>query len=237
MYASELNTDVKPAPWKLRGDGYLFFYRFNDPVEGMWGDLPPHLQEKWRGGMGAVAWMRYRSSPVGPYDEILCIPGRFAHGRKNRHSVTRIYVNSHRSIQGGRQNWGLPKYYADFRYEQIDTNTEQYTASLDGYPFAQAVMKPGLAKFPLNTRLCPIQLGQWWEGHYLQTELRLNAGVSLMNATLQIDTSKGAVFPNVNDLQPIGTVKLWNFEITFPAPKHTEDAEATVTVGQQPTTL
>lgn len=55
--------------------------------------------------------LKYKSSPVGPYNELAYIPGKYKAGKCSTplFSVQRIWVDSEASVQGGRSNWGLPK--------------------------------------------------------------------------------------------------------------------------------
>lgn len=63
------------------------------------------------------------SPPVGPYDELIYVPGLFSRrprqplrtGRTAAEpieyfpSITRIYVSTDESVYNGRKNWGIPK--------------------------------------------------------------------------------------------------------------------------------
>jgi hypothetical protein len=57
---------------------------------------------KFKGGLSTIQIVRYRDSPVGAYDELLVIPGRFeAPGNKERLRITRIYVSQEGSCWNG----------------------------------------------------------------------------------------------------------------------------------------
>ena len=84
-----------PAPWTLRGSGAVAL--FARPV-------------------GALMLIRYASSPVGPYDELLWLRLRISL-RGPFPSVERIVVNVPASVEGGRHNWGIPKYRAEFDWQ------------------------------------------------------------------------------------------------------------------------
>jgi hypothetical protein len=55
--------------------------------------------------------LKYSSSNVGPYNELVYIPGKYKPGKCSSpvFSVQRIWVDSEASVQGGRINWGLLK--------------------------------------------------------------------------------------------------------------------------------
>jgi len=114
------------------------------------------------GGLCTVQVVRYSDTPVGPYDELLIVPGRFSPERKVR--ITRIYVSTAGSVYNGRRNWNIPKTLAEFTfyptpspdsvlpYSRIDVSSSPggeifFSARLDamwtrgwGVPFSTRVM-------------------------------------------------------------------------------------------------
>ncbi|KAL8767651.1 MAG: hypothetical protein Q9209_005910 [Squamulea sp. 1 TL-2023] len=72
----------------------------------------------WKGGMVMIQLLRYSSTPVGPYDEMILLPGNFdvpgGHGSHIR--ITRIYVSQRDSAFNGRKHWNIPKHIARFKY-------------------------------------------------------------------------------------------------------------------------
>lgn len=206
---------VVPPPWYLRGDGYVFFYRFDRAfVERC---LNEEMLPLWRGGAGAVAWMDYRFSAVGPYRELLFTPGRFDLAGKRNFSITHLYVESAASVVSGRANWGLPKLRCDFDAHMDDDGTEHLIALRDDHPIAWFIVRQKLVKLPVNTALCPVTFVQRLNGKLYRTPLRISAAVSLLDILdIQVD---GAYFPDVSGLMPIGAIKLSDFKIKFPMPK------------------
>lgn len=83
--------DRAGPPWTLRGAGLVAVF----------------------GARGVLMLVRYASSPVGPYDELL-----WAEVRDSpvglRPTVTRIVVSTEASVVWGRRNWGIPKELAAF---------------------------------------------------------------------------------------------------------------------------
>ncbi|MCD0165179.1 hypothetical protein IHN58_05875, partial [Deinococcus sp. 12RED42] len=83
--------DRAGPPWTLRGAGLVAVFA----------------------GRGVLMLVRYASSPVGPYDELLWAEVRGSPvGR--RPQVTRIVVSTEASVVWGRRNWGIPKELASF---------------------------------------------------------------------------------------------------------------------------
>lgn len=212
---------VVPPPWALRGNGYLFFYRFSERFIDQQAAISPELRAVWRGGVGALAWMDYRISQVGAYRELLFIPGRFQQGGKRQHSITRIFVESWESVVSGRANWGIPKFHSDFDTRMEEDGTETLTALMDGEPFARFQVVQQLLKLPVNTQLCPITLVQHWQGQVFQTPLRVQAAVSLLD--VRSIWTDGRCLPDLSDQTPLGALKLSNFRIIFPTPTISAD--------------
>lgn len=206
-----------PPPWRLTGDGYVIFYRFNRDFALAW--TPPELRDRFRGGTGAVAFVNYKTSPVGEYGELLFMPGRFRDGKRDRLSITRIFVSTYSSVMSGRENWGIPKERASFGINLDETGGETlYTEANNGDPIAEFKVRAGLLKLPIpNNRLFPLQIVQWWEGAQYNTKFWGSGGIGLMDVEgIRIN---GDLFPDVSGYQPVGAVKVWDFRLTFGVPK------------------
>ncbi|MFQ3567009.1 MAG: acetoacetate decarboxylase family protein [Aggregatilineales bacterium] len=212
----DASTTVVPPPWKLTGDGWVLFYRFDREFVRQPNAILPELRGTWRGGLGAIAWMNYLTSGVGPYGELLFIPGRFQAGKRRYHSISRIYVGTAASVVSGRANWGIPKELADFSIQTADDGLDHLSASASGTPIAHMVARPGRARLPVNTTLCPVTLMQHYMGMVFYTPLRIRAGVRWLEVLeLESDPER---FIDLGTAQPLGAVKLDGFRITFPVP-------------------
>ncbi|MCK9249315.1 MAG: acetoacetate decarboxylase family protein [Solirubrobacteraceae bacterium] len=105
-----LPEEPAPAPWELRARSVMWWGRSGRGARDL---VPPAIR---RGGrtVGRVgAFIRYESTPVGSYDEII---GAIAvrRGRGVVGHVPFIVVDSAPSVLGGRSNWLLPKGLAEF---------------------------------------------------------------------------------------------------------------------------
>jgi len=109
---------------------------------------------KFKGGLGTIQVVRYHDTPVGPYDELLLIPGKFevpgtegkdgkGNGkgrRKEMLRITRIYVSQKGTAWNGRKNWNIPKHLASFSF----TTNPNGTTHLEVSPPSSASTEPFL---------------------------------------------------------------------------------------------
>ncbi len=98
-----------PAPWTLSGRGVIVCHR----ASRSW--RKRHFPG-WSGPVTVSMWVDYIETPVGPYREWLLVPGRVANPRGRNFSISHIFVDSEKSLVGGRQNWGIPKEMARFDF-------------------------------------------------------------------------------------------------------------------------
>lgn len=111
-----------PPPWDLRGDVYFFSFWTSasqarnlppmaySPLEAR-SEYASNSSSRPVGGLSMVQILRYRDSPVGPYDELIVVPGSFdwvredASGRRRtgrNPKITRIYVSQKHTCYNGR---------------------------------------------------------------------------------------------------------------------------------------
>ena len=87
---------ISPAPWQLKGEGYLMLYRFSNEFLKKEGYITEELKSSLCLNVGLVMLVNYQSSPVGPYGELLFIPGMFHYKGKYYWHISKIYVSSFR---------------------------------------------------------------------------------------------------------------------------------------------
>lgn len=123
-----------------------------------------------------VEIIRYSSSPIGPYDELLLIPGYFKYEsnqtdkqgtriEKQNLKVSRIYVSDKKTCWNGRKNWNIPKHLARFEFRDLpgkgveikvfpnDIEGSETDAAPSSRPFFEARYTPisYLPSFPVST--------------------------------------------------------------------------------------
>lgn len=204
-----------PAPWKLEGEGIILIYRFSKEwLEGN-GDLPDHLKENFKGGLGYLMIINYSSSPIGPYKELLFIPGKFAPFRK--HAITKIYVSTEVSTQNGHKNWGIPKETLPISWEVKD-GKELIKVKAGEKTVFSCEIKSGGISFPISTSLLPIDLHQVWDGVDFFTKPSGSGSGKLARITdLEINSD---YFPDISTKRPLLAVKIAPFRINFPTAKY-----------------
>ncbi|KAF2177720.1 hypothetical protein K469DRAFT_719651 [Zopfia rhizophila CBS 207.26] len=183
-----------PAPWNTKSECYWLFLALSKLPEGLYDPLEASSEElvdtgnggaggEFRGGLGVVMIVRYRDTPVGPYDELILIPGNFAVPQpsssptppkipKKALRISRIYVSQRTTCYNGRLNWNIPKHLARFTFSAPPTSTGsspplELTAkvfppsSKDGNgtaPFFAVTLKPWrwVPSMPISSRWLPL---------------------------------------------------------------------------------
>ncbi len=213
----ENGVKAYPAPWDLCGKGYIFLYKFKKDFVANSANVPEFLKGAFAGGFGSVMLVDYEQSDAGPYGELLFIPGKFRFGGKKLDTISKIYVSTMESVVNGRVNWGIPKEKAEFSFEEIGSDTEKATITVDGKTAAEFTLKSGRLSFPVSTKLLPFPLVQQYEGkHYFTSFFGKGKGKLAKVVGIKIDP---ALFPDVSLCRPIAVVKVSPFNITFPEAK------------------
>ncbi|KAF2006776.1 hypothetical protein P154DRAFT_422340 [Amniculicola lignicola CBS 123094] len=134
---------LAPAPWQTKSECYWLLMTLRslpkgiyDPLEEEAIGLGTESEERkkevgeFKGGLGIIMVVRYTSTPVGPYDEIIVLPGNFSIPKtpsaplklpKKALRITRIYVSQRTTCYNGRVNWNIPKHLARFSFSAPPT--------------------------------------------------------------------------------------------------------------------
>lgn len=212
-------TDA-PAPWALRGRAYVCMLRAPADLLDQGSFLPPSLKgRRARSPYCYMMFVDYAQSPVGPYHELLYIPGTFAFEDGARHlSISRIFVSSLDSVVNGQRNWGIPKDVAQFDVRYGDDGLDRVRVSKNGKVFAELDFVSWPIPLPVTTAILPkswTTLGQHCEGQaYIY---RPTASGWARPASLKRSRFDVAMFPDLSLAQPLLTVALSSFNMTFHA--------------------
>lgn len=206
-----------PPPWTLNGDGLVLVAHFPEAFVREHGFLAEFQQTGYRGWLSAVMLVDYTTSDVGPYRELLFIPGLFSVGGKTTFSISKIYVSTQVSVENGIENWGIPKEQADFDITHNPDGSRTYVVSQQGKPFFTVRATAGGFSFPVSTRLLPgFQVVQKRRGELLLTAPTATGKGQLARLRdLQIDP---AFFPDITQGTRLATIAVRDFTMVFPVP-------------------
>lgn len=215
-----------PPPWTLTGNGLVLIAHFPEAFVRKQGFLAPYQRFAYRGWIGTVMLVDYQTANVGPYQELLFIPGLFRFGGRTSFSISKIYVSTQDSVSNGRVNWGIPKELADFSFRNNPDGSRSITVSRDGEPFLALQSKPWGPRFPITTNLLPgfqvmqqrlTASGRPSPGSLLLT--RPSASGSARLTSLSGIRINAAFFPDLSLIKPLLSVTVENFRMTFPVPE------------------
>lgn len=206
---------IAPAPWFLTGNGIVMIYRIPEAFNRQYGCMETYQQDGYKGGLGAVMLMDYRTSDVGPYQELLFIPALFSLGGRLGFSISKIYVSTKDSLWNGVQNWGIPKEQARFSTSRQADGSLTFTVGGEENPFFKVHVKPHGLHFPFWTKLLPLfRIMQQSPDGLLLTKPRAKGKAQL--ASLKKIRIDPAYFPPLEDLEPLLVCTLSEFEMIFP---------------------
>ena len=211
-------TDA-PAPWELSGRGYISLLRFPQHSAAQDQFLPDSLHGKRAGSR--TAWMMfvdYEHSDVGPYHELLFIPGSFPFEDGKRHlSISRIFVSSMDSVVNGQRNWGIPKELAQFEVRYGEQGVDAVRVSQNGALIAELAFKHYPLPLPFSTALIPRSLRTLGQHHEGQTFVYTpSASGWIRPARLTHLQSNPALFPDLRGVTAPLSVKVQRFSMVFP---------------------
>lgn len=156
MQYSTLSPQIHtPLPWHLTGDGYILNYWLSPQLTHHLKRF--NLEESKFGRLIQIVLVRYHTSPVGPYDELLLLDHKMNHFKMHS-NIPKIYVSTQASIDEGRFHWGIPKELAQFNWEftktcllcEISTQGEKLRIHLN-------LSNPSFS-FPVSSNILPSQL-------------------------------------------------------------------------------
>ncbi len=206
------------APWNLTGEGYILLCTFDKAFVESHGFLPASLRSHFDGGLGALMCLNYHSSDVGPYHEVLFVPGQFKLGGHDVHSITKIYTSTWESVTGSRENWGVPAELAYFGCERLENGDERVSVKLENETVIDLVLHSyDLLSLPFTAALIP---NVWRELIHFQGEDALtflpNGFGNVHFAQLKSATVNPAYFPDINQGTIVAAFKITNFSLHLP---------------------
>ena len=211
---------LAPAPWDLAGQGYLLALWMPQDVLDHGSFILPQTPRASRGRIAFAMFVDYARSDVGPYHELLYIPGKLRFGAEKedaRLSISRIFVSSQASVVNGRLNWGIPKDRCDFRVQCDGARDRVALLGEDGRNFAEMEFEAFGPRLPAPMQWTPrswrtlsqVRDGQRYtyvpeaRGHFRFARVR----------QWRFDA---AVFPDLAQGRVLAAMKITDFRMTFP---------------------
>lgn len=214
-----MSEPLAPAPWDLVGHGYIFALWMPRDVLDHGSFTPQGLVRTGIGRLAFAMFVDYASSDVGPYHELLYIPGKLRFGAESRLSITRIFVSSQASVVNGRINWGIPKDRCDFtvRYGAAD---QVALRDESGRSFAEMELEAYGPRLPAPMRWTPRAwrtLSQVREGQrYTYVP---EASGHFRFARVRHWRFDPAVFPDLARGRVLAAMRITDFSMRFPVAK------------------
>ena len=211
------NYEVIPAPWHLKGSGYILFYRFNKSDIQKLNFLTQTFKDNYKGGFACIMLVDYAESNAGPYRELLFIPGKFIYKGMKKYTISKIYVSTQTSVVNGRNNWAIPKERADFTFKSYEKGLEEITVKKDEKNILKIKLKSGGLSFPVNTAFMPFPLLQMKDDKAYLTKFN-GKGWGKLASIIDIEIDP-LLFPDIAWKKPLAIIKIRDFNICFPIPE------------------
>ena len=212
------DVPLAAAPWKLKGSGYLLAVRLPREVLDNHSFTPDSLQGTRKGKLAYLMFVDYAESDVGPYHELLYIPGSFRFNDGRHVSITRIYVSTWDSVVNGQNNWGIPKDRCDFDVHYGPDQDNIVLRTEDGTEFANLSFRTRRSpRLPVTTSLVPkkfLTLGQHMNGQQYTYSPSTRGHIKpaqLLHARFNPD-----YFPDISQGKVVSCVRVTDFSMVFP---------------------
>lgn len=206
-----------PAPWQLAGEGYILAIWLPNEFLDTRCFLSPQQSASRKGRIAYVMFVDYAASPVGPYHELLFIPGSVDFDGERHLTISRIFVSSWDSVVNGRANWGIPKDRCDFSVQYGADGIDHVALTLDGKAIVDLTFKAGGFNLPVTTKLLPKSwrtLGQKLEGQ--QYFYAPDASGHVRPAKLLAAQIDAEYFPDFRRGKLLAAIRVSDFKMGFP---------------------
>lgn len=213
-------SDVKnnlDKSYEYQGDGYILFYKFDEEFVRKETFLPDVLKNNYCGGLGAVIYMNYLKSEIGPYEELLFIPGKFYYRGQKHHFISKAYASKKEAAKFGYGNLSMEE-EAAFTREELEKNKENITTYINGEDIASFELKSGKIKFKVGTSNFFSFSLMRLDGEE-PVKLKYSGNVTAKFTKLESIKIRPAFFPDVASFKPLVIFKMKNFTLRFPKTK------------------
>ncbi len=199
-----------------KGKAYISIYNFKENFVKKDCFISDYLKDKYRGGFGAMIFADYSKSGIGPYQELLFIPGKFELGGEERYLVTKAYVNEPAAVNENGEGYFGHKKVAKFRVETLtDNKTLIAVNSLKGEPIVKMEMRNWCGvKLPISSSVTNFPLMQLLKGNrrYLW---KYEGQGNITMAKIESAQVRPAYFPDIAQETPMVTFLIDDFSFDF----------------------
>jgi hypothetical protein len=211
---NDLSKELSGNYDEYKGCGYIFLYKFDEEFVRLETFLPEVLKNNYCGGLGAVIYLNYAESPVGAFEELLFIPGKFCYRGEKNHFISRAYTSTESAIKEGFEKWHLKKEKATFSHEKLQNHTENITAYVNEDDFASFELKTGKFKIRMNTiKRLKFSLMQLHDD--VPVKIDYSGRLTAKFSKLESIKIRPAFFPDIAKFTPLGIFKLQNLVLRF----------------------
>jgi hypothetical protein len=205
------------APWLLRGDAFVVFTTSSTETNLSDAGIPHELRGIYHNLFNVMLVADCRESPVGPYRELLYVPGRFRFSFDDeRLSVTRSYISTQAGAMNRRANWNVPSKLSEISIRSDHPDHAAFSVGRDGFAaFSFELFGPEL---PINGKVIP-------EAFRIFGQLRKD--VTLLHSLSVTGTMRAArftphsfdtsMFPDMKKRELIAAIKISDFLLELPA--------------------
>ena len=205
---------LSPPPWQMQGEAFILNYWLTPSFIRQAQDF--RLAPSALGRAVQVLLVRCRSSPVGPYDELLILDHPLI-AKRRLSSVPKILVSTGVSAAHGQQLWGLPKELAQFEWHEqgqdvscaIHFNRQSMALRLS------KIKKP--RSFYINSHHLPaamLKISQAQQGKRYQFSPQFRGHFSRLLSAQWQDTQD--IFPDFSQARHLQSFYAPEFKLVFP---------------------
>ena len=209
---NEFSGAIVPAPWTLTGSGLILIYASRDTESA----LPNFLENSKQLPVKILMLVNYNDSGVGPYREVLYMPGAFFWKKKLCGHISKILVDTESSVSSGIFNWGIPKELAKIKSSE-DSSKISYEAVMPNKSSLFAIIEKGEAEFPVSNSFFPLSILQESDGIVLETKITAKGRARLAKLS-HLETSLQGLPQSIAD-NPRLVLEIPEFEMVFPVPE------------------
>ncbi|MCQ2188948.1 MAG: hypothetical protein MJZ00_03395 [Paludibacteraceae bacterium] len=192
------------------GNGYIFAYYFDEEFIGKDCFLSKDQKKNFKGGFGAVILANYKDSPVGPYQELLFIPGKFLLEGNESYVVTKAYCSSAKAME---DQVFCKKELADFKTEKIDDKTETISVTRDGKPIFRVEVQEWGFNIPMSSDMVKFPLASVVDGKVINWDYKGNGDANF--AKIEAIGVRPAKFPDVALFTPLVGIHFEKFSLEY----------------------